>query len=363
MTLDIATAVNLLGQAETGEISFRCGLAAVAEATGAQRCTHAFLDKAGGFQQDSWPFDMDGLLLYNEQYVHRDVRFTRVLQTNFQGLATTLHFMRPEEIAKCPVHQEFYRQYPECWNTTFFVTATSHGIAVTTIHRSPERGWFDADEQAVFRTLAPHIVRCERQIIPSGQLQTEGVALAFEALPDASFIINPLGEVVHLNGAARKMVMDGDVLALLSGSLVAIHRGSRHPLNALIRQAIEHLRDVGAILPRSVVVVGAKERRTVRVSCFVTPPGAGQRLVVLQAVDVASIGLPSAESIARVTGLSPAEARLCARLVAGATIRKCAEETGLSEHTLRTQMRSIREKMAVATQTEALVEVVRLCSA
>jgi DNA-binding CsgD family transcriptional regulator len=61
---------------------------------------------------------------------------------------------------------------------------------------------------------------------------------------------------------------------------------------------------------------------------------------------------PSERDVAEFFGLSPAESRLAAALLAGKRLRGLAADTGVQISTLRTQLSSILEKVGVERQTD-----------
>ena len=68
----------------------------------------------------------------------------------------------------------------------------------------------------------------------------------------------------------------------------------------------------------------------------------------------------SVEVLARMLGITQAEARVVHALLAGKSLMDCARETGLALNTVRNQLRSALAKTGVGTQTELLLMIQRV---
>lgn len=69
------------------------------------------------------------------------------------------------------------------------------------------------------------------------------------------------------------------------------------------------------------------------------------------AVDTAP---PSAATISKVLGITPAEARLCAELARGSSVAECAQRLGIRMPTARSQLRSVFAKTDTRRQAELM---------
>ena len=81
---------------------------------------------------------------------------------------------------------------------------------------------------------------------------------------------------------------------------------------------------------------------------------------VLVLVDLSQRPSPAPGVLQRLFDLSPAEARIAIGLARGLTLGEIAEETGLSSHTLRTQLSSVFTKTRTRRQPELVALLARV---
>lgn len=144
---------------ETWESTWNAALDALALATNAERVTLLALAPGRRPVQDSFPFRPEGTLLYNQHYADKDLRIARMMTGQFRGTISTTDMMTPEEIAVCPVHQDYYRIFPECWHSSFSILRSGPRLFVPAIQRSARWDAFDRGELRTLSFLAPHLGR------------------------------------------------------------------------------------------------------------------------------------------------------------------------------------------------------------
>ena len=86
---------------------------------------------------------------------------------------------------------------------------------------------------------------------------------------------------------------------------------------------------------------------------------AGRRAIVF-VEDVWATHPASAEKIALVFGVTPAEARLVAALSEGRTLMDAVHRLGISYNTGRAQLRSVLSKTGIRRQSELMLHTARL---
>jgi DNA-binding CsgD family transcriptional regulator len=67
----------------------------------------------------------------------------------------------------------------------------------------------------------------------------------------------------------------------------------------------------------------------------------------------------ASETVARLFGLTPAEAQVAASLASGETPREYAERRGLSEHTVRWTIKQVQTKLGLKRQLDIASAVLR----
>jgi DNA-binding CsgD family transcriptional regulator len=180
-------------------------------------------------------------------------------------------------------------------------------------------------------------------------------AIALQALDQlavASIVADAEGRVIEMNPAAERIVRCGNGLTTRQGRLRAERVFEAAKLARLIAAAGSH-EPSGAAAGRMLVGRGGgKSPLTVSVAPL-TPQlsGVDHRFVLILVVcpeDQAS----SADDWAKLYGLSPAESRLAAALMAGNRLSEIAARSGVRISTLRTQLSAILRKVGVERQAD-----------
>ena len=330
----------------------------------AERLTLITVDPTIGVRQVSHPFDPAGVIEFAQNYADKDLRIQRVLFEGRRGVMATQDLMTPEEIARCPVHNEYYRHFPECWNTLVAAGEGEGVIHSATFQRSAQYGLFNPEERRSVELLSQHILRVAhlRDLLSPSTITSEGVLAALDGLTDGLLVFDEAGQVVHMNAAAKAIVDTKDGLELHNGVPVALHPQSRDLLCRMITTILRAAAGEPIDLHAPISLPRPGKSRPLRVRGFVSPHVDGPRrigLLTLQAEH--EWRLPTVEAIQAATGLTPAESRVVLALLQEIPLREYADRSGLSEHTVRFQMKRVREKLGVNRQAAVVSTVLRLC--
>lgn len=347
-----------------GSSTWADAMGRVGAATGADRFIFNSLGNDGSFQHDSAPFDPEGLLMFAQDYADKDVRFERIVSQRRRGLLRTRDLMTAQEIARCPVHNEFYRLFPECWNACMVVLEHQGGIMAPTIVRGAAKGDFAPEETRILEVLGTHICRVfELQaLVPARTLGNDGIVAALDGLDDGVIIFDQAGSVLHMNAPARAIVAIKDGLELTHGVLRASHRNSQPALFGMMTRTLRVAAGLSFDLPRPIGLRRPVNPRPLIVRAFVSPTGKdANRIGVLKIQDRSTWQSPTAETVRAATGLTPAESRLAVALLDGESVIDYAKREGLSQHTARSHLKQIRSKLGVTRQAKIVAVLARLC--
>lgn len=166
-----------------------------------------------------------------------------------------------------------------------------------------------------------------------------------DRMPVAVFEIEPDFRVRSLNGPARELAAAGDRIWLRRGILGFEAEGTRAQLRRrMVAGDVRHVTSIEAT------------------------PGSGALALCLRkiesgawwllALDPARPPQPSLAELRRRYGLTDREGRLALEIVCGASIPATAQRLGVSQGTLRSQLKSIFRKTGSHSQSEL---VIRLC--
>jgi DNA-binding CsgD family transcriptional regulator/PAS domain-containing protein len=223
------------------------------------------------------------------------------------------------------------------------------------IHRGLYQRRFDPMPARQFDPLVEALAK-------SARLHTElrdlgwksAVALqALDRLAAGVIVTDGEGRVFEMNSAAECIVQRADGLKLGQGKLAAVRGGDDDKLASFIATAAAPEARAGSI---GRMLVGRRGTGRRAYALVVAPLGTASAvfdrpLAMILVTDPDGLA-PSERDVAEFFGLSPAESRLAAALLAGKRLRGLAADTGVQISTLRTQLSSILEKVGVERQTD-----------
>ncbi|WP_349367898.1 helix-turn-helix transcriptional regulator [Salinarimonas sp.] len=356
--IDLARIKERLYAAAQGAESWSDTLAEIASAARAERVTLHVLGGDGDVVQDSWPVAPGGVLDYVRDYADRDLRVARVLAGR-RGVMSTEELLTAAEIARCPVHQEFYRAWPECWHSLMAPTDCETVLVTPTFHRGARHGPFEDEQRRVMADLAGHVAQAVvlRSLGAAGA--GESLALAFDALPEAVFVLDGLLRVVFVNRRGRALLGEARHLTMINGALTPVDPAARAGFDVALAAALRvaHRQAADAAEMR-VVLPGPRGR--VLVATALPAPGRSPLAAVIRVRDPLDARLPPVSVVQAALGVSATEARVALALAKGSTAEDIARLHGISEHTARTHVRNLRGKIGAARQTEIVAAVMRL---
>lgn len=361
----IDDALNSLYGTMDGAVTLQTALQAMMRETGAEQISAALIGRDGSYKEINEPFDPDCALLFLRDYADKDVRISRVMGGR-RGTLTTLDLMSPEEIAKCPVHNEFYKVHPECWHTMISTFDSEKMLFTPIIHRRANRGDFTPQEGRKLQVLSQHLARAVeiRETLSATTLSNEGIAAAYDALDDGIVIFDQSGVVLHMNAFARRLAASRDGITIRNGTLAAADAVSSVALLRMMTSTIRVAAREQYSLPKPIGIRRFSTPHPLIVRSYVVPgSNPSNRFGVIKIQERSAWNRPTIESIQAATGLTKAEANLALALLDGVSIVAYASRHDLSEHTVRAHMKNILAKLGLRRQLEVVALLARLGSA
>lgn len=293
---------------------------------------------------------------------------------------------RPELALKDPgrlysTFHEFSCKQRQFYKTEFFNDWArhldiEHGVCGTVYHddrytvqlliqRTGGQGAFSMELTRTINELMPHVrqaLQLNRMMALQQQQQLSALAAAEKAFMPF-LLLDGQGRLVHASQRARLLVAGCRTISLDQG-LVRLSSGrSQMQFRLLLQKALQ----AGSPAASEVMLVFCEERAT-PLRLVVEPvilAGSGEALWPQDACVAVFIQDPyehldiDREALARMLGLTPAEARVAAGLALGRGPASLAEEAGVSLHTVRTQTKSILAKTGLGRQVELVGLVLR----
>jgi len=234
------------------------------------------------------------------------------------------------------------------------------GIA---LHRTRKAGRYDAQDIERFALLHRHLQRALAIGVRVGSLGAiERFSQEWLDRSDAAIVLLDHNKrVVFLNRRAQELQLGGDGVRLSAAGISLLNKRDNGRLQSLLAQALMPASSSGA--PTGGAMSAARPSGKRAYGIFVAPLSSQSPALALcrpavcvVITDPAREALPPAQHLQRLFGLTPAEARLAARLAIGEELRVAAEKLGITYGTARSRLAQLFQK----TDTRRQGELVRL---
>jgi DNA-binding CsgD family transcriptional regulator len=278
--------------------------------------------------------------------------------------------IRDEELAKTEFGADFLEPqgvFHVVAGCIFRERTTSVDIAAL---RSKGQGAFGAAEEELVRALMPHLQRAVQihRRLAAAELTSRSLAESMDRLPYGVLLLDERGQVLLANGVARMQLATRDGLVEERGTLEASKRSESSALRRLVADALDVA--AGRRLGSSGVLKVSRPSGARPLSLLVAPfkrvaadPfGDHQPAAVVFVSDPDTRMDAPADMLARLHGLSPAEAKVAAEVLEGGSLSDVAERLGISRNTANTHLKRVFEKTGTRRQGD-LVRLLALGAA
>ncbi|WP_305098527.1 helix-turn-helix transcriptional regulator [Croceibacterium aestuarii] len=231
------------------------------------------------------------------------------------------------------------------------------GVFSMILHRSAQDDRdFDSEQEQFLLELGPHLEKTLElsQRVESQTNRTAGLESLLEALRAGALICRADRTIAWWNASAERIVQQSAHLVLQDGIL----RARRHVEDRMLQDLV--CRGAESAAPGGVLVLGSGQPDEVQIlalppSAFASGPltpseTAGQiGLILARPHDAPVLG---ADDVARLFGLTAAEARVAAALCAGSSVKDYAVSRGLAEGSARNQLKQALAKTGAGRQSD-----------
>jgi DNA-binding CsgD family transcriptional regulator/PAS domain-containing protein len=250
-------------------------------------------------------------------------------------------------------HPEYVRDYALRHGIRWVAGAKVHGdddgCVVLGLQRGTDGAPFEEGCRDRFAALAPHLKRAS---VLAAELQglrnQRSFALAaLDELPHAAFVVDAGGRVLQVNRAAESLLAGGQAAPLRSqgGQLELANAAHQTRLASALSQACgKGARKASAFQERA----GARGARWV---IRVVPLRGLGAAALVYASELPALP-PPAQLLQEVLGLTPGEAGVAFLLADGYNVKEVALARGVTEFTVRTQIRALLSKAGARRQSE-----------
>jgi DNA-binding CsgD family transcriptional regulator len=307
----------------------------------------------------SWEVDPEATRLYQEHYGSIDVWAQRGLSKPAGYVCNSEALSSIEEMATTEIYNDFMVRFGVEHGLFGVLENSGSRWASVSLYRNSSRPAFQDSEQEILQFLAPHMQRAFKLHFQFSELRAQSVGLetALDMLPTGVIFLGTKGEVVLMNRSASAFVAERDGLLATRDGLRAERLGESSKLGEAILQAIATSNGNG-LAASGTVLVSRRARPPLQIQ--ISPI---RNSVVQTSQPIAAVAFvvdplrrerPEQEVLRALYGLTPAECRVALLLGDGHAPRKIANMVGVTDNTVRSQIKSIFSKTGVKRQGELI---------
>jgi DNA-binding CsgD family transcriptional regulator len=228
------------------------------------------------------------------------------------------------------------------------------------IQRTQRDGPFEAEDKRGLARIADRLTESATLSWAVGRSVLAGMTNALSLVRQPALAVDRAGRVLEANAAAEHMF--DDELRVKDRRLFVRDRQARAALDVLfdrIRSSPQR-----AALPAEPIIVKRVDRRPLLIRTLpVDGPASGPFLgarAILTLCDLAPKAGPRPDLVARVFGLTPAEANLASLIGTGVSLERAAQQLGIARETARNQLKAAFAKTDTHRQAELAALLSRL---
>jgi DNA-binding CsgD family transcriptional regulator len=310
----------------------------------------------------------EAIASYQDHFHTIDIRMQRAIPASLNKVVTDRDLVDEETVRKHEFYQDFLRLAGHRFVASAMIDLEDGAFAFCSMHRGLKQEHVQSDDLDKMRLILPHIKRSlqlRRRFRPVATVGASALDI-LDRFHQAVFFINQDGRIAWQNMWASRLLEQRDGLMTNDGELRLLSPSAHAELQGLVASAIQ-VRSrpkgrPGGMMPiarpslkRAYQVLVAPLRRR--------PESASEHGLlhehagaVIFIVDPEEEVAPSAEVLATLYNLTPAEARLATALAAGNTLKAYAERYRLSIHYVRWLLKQVEGK----TDTRRIGDLTRL---
>ena len=291
----------------------------------------------------------------------RDSRATRGIPLMLGGasVVTDQDVMSAEQMRLDPMYNECLLPNGFQWFAAVACWAST-ALWALSIQRTPSEGPFEQGDKQALAGISRRLTEAATLSTAVGRSAICSATNALNAVRQPAVAIDRLGFVLDTNPAAEAMF--DDCLQIRDRRLFVADATAR----ACVERLTDQLRVTAdtAALPCDPIVVRRKRQapvivRVLPVHGAARNPFVGARALLTFAVVAPRPG-PKPAVLAKVFGLTPAEAKLASLMAEGLSPEKAAEELKIARETARNQLKAVFAKTATHRQGELVALLSRL---
>ncbi|HEX5008454.1 MAG TPA: helix-turn-helix transcriptional regulator [Hyphomonadaceae bacterium] len=298
---------------------------------------------------------------YRRDWLDKDIHLRKVFVTPSlwnRPAFSELEIVQPEEERRSPYVNEFLTRMG-LGRLSGMIWKGDTAFGSVAFHRSLDAPLLTEEGLRLSAMMQPHLMRAARMVAGQQSAHAIGrnVAIAFGAASHAVFLLDDCARIVWLNAGAETLLR-GRIVSLDAGSKLRLPQPANRIVDELVGDAIGR-GDFG-LAPRVSVFDDAGHKVIVRgrVVGRASAPGLvfSRAAILLECAGAPELRT-AAHRLQTLFSLTQAEASVAIALTEDQTIASIAASRGVSDETVRSQIKAIFRKLGVSRRT-GLIHIV-----
>lgn len=299
---------------------------------------------------------------YDTHWVHQNPRVERGKHVPTGCIFTGDDLIPRESFARTPIHNGFFAPRGLHESIGAKLVGDETGWAVLGLWRHDGAGPFNAVDSDLLASIVPHLQRALKlsQRLTALEMARDASAELLDRLPRAALLVDATCRVMFANRAAETILADEPALHRGADGILRGSRGAETV--CLHRLAAGRGATDGQAVSGAAVRVSRGELRTPLIVMAVPLPVETNWLQPRRPVAILFVSDPERDEgadlsvLRRDYGLTPMEAAVAVRVLAGKGLKAAAARLGIAPTTARTHLTAVFDK----TGTRRQADLVRL---
>lgn len=232
------------------------------------------------------------------------------------------------------------------------------------ILRSAKQGHFSQDDVRAYLPLRNHLTRLMRLTDVVQRTGNRVTLQAFDNSGKAALVIGDDGRVIAMNDTAgRLMDAISDHLKIVNSRLVCTNWADNKTLAHLVQSGTATKANWRS-QPDPILYLARNGRAPISIELFAPAPSvravSARSVAILLIEDLELRPTSDIDRLIKAYRLTVAEARFCALLVEGASVKEAAEKLEITEGTARQRLKAVFGKTSTNKQSDLMLALSRL---
>ncbi len=268
-------------------------------------------------------------------------------------------FQGEEAFLRSPLYAQVFQPFGMRYLVTSILYREPGWACFFALARPAEAGPYEAEELERIGWLSQHLSRAMalQNAMSGAGASLDLLSEVADRFDRGALVADQVGQVRYANRAARELIGRGDGIVLSNGAVHCVRPAETARLLSLIAHAAATSAGDGLEPGGALRVTRSHEgsHYAVIVSPLMAAEGGGARdSLALVLITDPERPVPDVCRFAGLYDLTPAEARLAVRLLAGDTPGEAARELGVSITTIRFHLRNLLAKTGARRQAELI---------